>query len=294
MTSQEQAPDTVGELPAELCQAIGLNQNYQSRLGTPYHIQIEDRGPLVDSLLEVRVRRLNVIVYANYGEPNARIVYGRDHDFPDVRTREHNEFVSRRIQELAAEARGVIEEKEQKHVRRIKSLISEYARTKKENLKAEFEEANAMFPFVFSRAWTELREERGRSGPGLPAGPALVALPVEELLPPTVEDEVVSPVEVTEVEVVYPLDPQLRERVIEIERMLQELDRDLESLRASGRADAILVQTCRKLADRARDALVKGEDSEFRLRRLEMTSNSLATAWRQVRSRLAEYPRGMA
>ena len=291
MTSEEQAPDAGGELPAELCQAIGLNQNYQSRLGTPYHIQIEDRGPVVDSLLDVRVRRVNVIVYANYGEPNARIVHGRDHDFPDVRTREHNELMSRRIQELASEARRVIEEKEQKHVRRIKGLIAEYARTKKEDLKAEFEEAKAMFPFVFSRAWAELREERGRPGPGLSVEPALIA--AEELPPHVAEAERVAPVEATEVEVVYPLDPQLRERVIEIERMLEELDRDLEALRVSGRADAILVQTCRKLADRARDALIKGEDSEFRLRRLEMTSNSLATAWRQVRSRLAEYPRGM-
>ena len=59
-----------------MCQVVGLNQNYTSSAGTPYHIQIEDRGPLVDRVTETPVRRVNVIVYANYGEPNARIVHG--------------------------------------------------------------------------------------------------------------------------------------------------------------------------------------------------------------------------
>ena len=48
------------------CRVAGLNQNYTSRSGTAYHIQVEDRGPVKDRLTGHHVRRLNVIVYANY------------------------------------------------------------------------------------------------------------------------------------------------------------------------------------------------------------------------------------
>jgi hypothetical protein len=87
-------------------------------------------------------------------------------------------------------------------------------------------------------------------------------------------------------EVVYPLDPLLRERVIEIERMVEELGRDLEELRARGHADDILLQTCRKLISRAREGLGSRDATDFTTRRLEMTRNSLMTTWRQVQSRL--------
>ena len=90
-----------GPLDRKLCQVVGLNQNYTSATGTLYHIQVEDRGPVLDRVSEMEVRRVNMIVYANYGEPNARIIHGRDHDVPDVRTAAHNAFVSGRIQELA-------------------------------------------------------------------------------------------------------------------------------------------------------------------------------------------------
>ena len=70
-----------------------------------------------------------MIVYANYGEPNARIIHGRDHDFPDLRTQEHNQAILGRIPELVAAAREIIEEKERKQVQRIKGLIREYHRT---------------------------------------------------------------------------------------------------------------------------------------------------------------------
>ena len=73
-TTPPEAPGTNG-LARHLCQVTGLNQNYTSRVGTPYHVQIEDRGPLMDAPSEQWVRRVNVIVYANYGEPNARIVH---------------------------------------------------------------------------------------------------------------------------------------------------------------------------------------------------------------------------
>jgi hypothetical protein len=248
---------------------VGLNQNYASPTGTLYHIQIEDRGPVVDSVLETEVRRVNVIVYANYGEPNARIIHGRDHDFPDLRTQEQNRLVEQKIKALAQEARVVIEEAENRQVRRIKALIADYHRTRKEAVKKEFEEANAAFPFLFSRAWSELRQERARPAAG------------EE--PPA---EVPAEVEPIPEDVIYPLDTALREQVMEIERMVEELNRDLESLRAHGKADDILVQTCRKMAARAEESLRRQDGSDFNARRLEMTRASLLTTWRQVRSRL--------
>jgi len=251
---------------------VGLNQNYSSPTGTLYHIQIEDRGPVVDSVLETEVRRVNVIVYANYGEPNARIIHGRDHDFPDLRTQEQNRLVEHKIKALAADARMVIAEAENRLVRRIKALISEYHRTRNEAVKREFEEANATFPFLFSRAWSELRQERARpAAAGETAAVAPGSAASEEPIP---------------VDVVYPLDTALREQVLEIERMLEELSRDIESLRAHGRADDILVQTCRKMAARAEESLRRQDGSDFNARRLEMTRASLLTTWRQVRSRL--------
>ena len=52
---------------------MGLNHNLSSRSGTSYHVQIEDRGPIFDDASEGWVRRVNVIAYANYGEPSAHI-----------------------------------------------------------------------------------------------------------------------------------------------------------------------------------------------------------------------------
>jgi hypothetical protein len=249
----------------------GVNQNYTSRGGTPYHIQIEDRGPLVDRVSEQPVRRLSLIVYANYGEPNARIVHGRDHDFPDVRTHEHNRFIEQKIQELAGQARQVIEEKEDRQVARIKALVRDYYVTKDEATKREFEQANASFPFLFSRAWNEMKADKLATVPAPPASAR-----------PEVELPEVEPPE----EVLYPLDAELRDRVIEIERIIIELGQDLQQLKAQGRLDDILLQTCRKLVLRAKEGLSGREPSEFNARRLDMTRNSLMTTWRQVKSRL--------
>lgn len=254
-------------LVRHLCQVTGLNQNYTSRVGTPYHVQIEDRGPIVDAASELWVRRVNVIVYANYGEPNARIIYGRDHDFPDVRSQEHNRVIEQQIQELAVGARDVVEEREERQVRRVKALLREYHHTKSEEAKREFEEINAFYPFVFSRAFSDLRQEKGRSA----------VEPVPEAAEP---EAAVGPVET-----VYPLDAALRERVLEIERVAFELSEDVGQLKAKGRADDILLQTCNKLLGRARDNL-RSESPDFAARRLEMTRNSLVTAWRQVRALL--------
>jgi len=256
---------------------VGLNQNYTSSAGTPYHIQIEDRGPIVDRVTETPVRRVNVIVYANYGEPNARIIHGQDQDFPDIRTHEHNRFVEQKIQDLAAEARTIIEEKEQRLVMRVKAAVRSYYLTKDEAAKQEFEEINALYPFLFSRAWRELKDERARFA-------ALQAAEAEALAAaaqPASETAAAEPIEV-----VYPLDAQLREHVLEIERMIGDLVEDIEELRRRGSADDILVQTCRKLVTRARETLQSRGSSDFGARRLETTRNALATTWRQVRSRM--------
>ncbi|HEX6738223.1 MAG TPA: hypothetical protein VF310_08135 [Vicinamibacteria bacterium] len=243
--------------------------------GTLYHIQIEDRGPVVDRVSEREVRRVNLIIYFNYGEPNARIIHGWDYDFADMRSQEHNRLIEQKIQEIATEARQIIEEKEQRQVFRIKCLIRDYYRTRDEATKREFEEANATYPFLFSRAWRELRDQRLSMNPASPA----------ELVPPPTEAAPLEEV-LQEGEVVYPLDAELRERVIEIERIIIALGQDVHRLKNEGRADDILLQTCRKLVTRAKESLSGREPSEFNARRLDMMRNGLLTTWRQVRSRL--------
>jgi hypothetical protein len=265
-----------GPLDRKLCQVVGLNQNYTSSSGTLYHIQIEDRGPVLDRVSETEVRRVNVIAYANYGEANARIVHGADHDFPDIRTKEHNALITTKIGELATGARMVIEEKEQRHVFRIKCLIREYYITKNEATKKEFEDANAAFPFLFSRAWMELKRDRASAAAAVPD------LPAAPPPPPAEPEPEASPPD----EVLYPLDVELRDRVIEIERLIIQVGQDLQQLKAMGKADDILLQTCRKLVTRAKESLSGKEASEFTARRLDMTRNSLTTTWRQIKSRL--------
>ena len=78
----------------------------------------------------------------------------------------------------------------------------------------------------------------------------------------------------------------LRELASDIERMVTEIEEGIQRLKAAGKADDILVQTCRKMAGRARETLAERDDSGFTARRLEMTRNSLTTTWRQVQSRL--------
>jgi hypothetical protein len=259
-------PEDGALLARELCRTIGVNQNYASRVGTPYHIQIEDLGPVFDDAKGAWVRRVNVIAYANYGEPNARIVHGRDHDFPDRRTQEHNRFIERRIQELAADVRHLLEEKESRQVDRMKAVLQYYYESRDEVLKREIEEVNGLYPFVFARAWQELKVERARAATGLPA-----ATPEPEI------DETI-----------YPLDSQQRALVLEIERVREELERDLATLKVRGAADDILLATCAKILFRAHESLTqRGErGSDFAARRLEMTKNSLVTTYRQVRARL--------
>jgi hypothetical protein len=275
------APPDAGSLDRKLCQVGGLNLNYSSIAGTQYHIQIEDRGPIVDRVSEREVRRVNLIIYFNYGEPNARIVHGWDYDFPDMRSQEHNRLIEQKIQEIAHEARTIIEEKEQRQVFRIKCLIRDYYRTRDEATKREFEEANGLYPFLFSRAWRELRAQRLAS---VSAAEAIEALAEEVPEPPPPPGA--APADPDNVEVLYPLDAELRERVLEIERIIIALGQDVHRLKNEGRADDILLQTCRKLVTRAKESLSGREPSEFNARRLDMIRNGLLTTWRQVRSRL--------
>lgn len=193
-----------------------------------------------------------------------------------MRSHEHNQYVTQRIQEIAQGARQIIEEKEQRQVFRIKCLIRDYYRTKDEATKREFEEANGLFPFLFSRAWRELKTQRAISG--LPPTAEMIIPPPEE--PAAAEEEERPP------EIHYPLDPDLRDRVFEIERLIIEVGKDLQRLRAQGGADDILLQTCRKLVMRAKESLSGRDSSEFTARRLDMTRNSLQQTWRQIRSRL--------
>jgi len=251
---------------------MGFNKNHSSRTGTPYHLQVEDRGPVFDEATEEWVRRVNVIAYANYGEPTARIVYGKDHDLPDVRTHENNRMVAQRLQELAAEVRGILEEKERRHIARVKSLLERYYRTRDDAAKREFEESNRLFPLVFARAYQELKSDKALAVELAAAGP-----PAGESAGPPPETD----------EVVYPLDETQRELVLDIERVSDELQRDLADLKARGAADDILQATCAKLLARAKDSLTRRDSSaDFAARYLDMTRNSLVTAYRQVRARL--------
>lgn len=251
-------------LPRHLCQVIGLNQNFTSRSGTSYHIQVEDRGPVFDDASESWVRRVNTIVYANYGEPTAHIVHGRDEDLPDVRTQLHNRFVERKIQESAAEARSLLERREERLATRVKALLLRYYQSRDETAKAEFDAANRLYPFVFARAWQDLKDERARAAASPP-----------------------EPVEMEET--VYPLDPTERKLVLEIERVRDDLRDDLARLKAAGEADDILVATCSKILDRARSCLTQRQETDSQLsgRRLEMTRKSLIMTYRQVHARVS-------
>jgi hypothetical protein len=284
------ADDAARLLESRLCQVTGVNQNYVSRSGTQYHVQIEDRGPVLDRVTESFVRRVNMIVYANYGEPNARIVYGHDYDWDDIRTAEYNRQIEERIKELSAAGREIIEDKEERQISRIKTLIRRYYHTKDEAAKREFEESNALFPFLFSRAWTELKRERDeRQGQVLPSE-VISEAPAAQLFeepPSTIESLVEESEPALEPEdVLYPLDPDLRDRVIEIERLISDIGAGLDELRALGRADDILLQTCRKLISRAHEILAGKEPSDVNVRRLDSMRGSLLTTWKQIQSRL--------
>jgi len=239
-----------------------LNQNYTSRAGTPYHIQVEDRGPVTDALTGRPVRRLNVIVYANYGDPSARIVHGCDHDYPDLRSADHDALIAREVQEQAAIARALIEERERSAVDRLKRQIREYHLTKSEPVKRELEETNALFPFLFSLAWRELKSERAGAVPP----PAGADVPISEAR--------------------YPLDNELRALVLDIERTIAGIGRDVIRLRAEGRADEALAEASGRAVAEARLALSRRDKGELNARRLSLIRDGLLTAWRRLHAQV--------
>jgi hypothetical protein len=219
---------------------------------------------VTDGLTGHRVRRLNVVVYANYGDPNARIIHGCDHDYPDIRTPDHNVFIGHEVQDQAAAARSLIEERERRKIERLKRQIRQYYVTRSEAIKRDFEETNALYPFLFSRAWQELKAERDR--------PVSAAAPSES--------------ESVFADVRYPLDGELRERVLEIERIIINIGQDIVRLRADRGADDVLARTCGKAVAQARAVLSGRDKSEYNPRRLSLIRNSLLTTWRRVHAQL--------
>lgn len=262
MSSQRKDPSEGAAADQRLCRVAGLNQNYTSRAGTPYHIQVEDRGPVTDALTGRPVRRLNVIVYANYGDPSARIVYGCDHDYPDVRTADHDAVIAREVQKQAAIARALIEERERAAIERLKRRIREYHVTKSEPVKRELEETNALFPFLFSLAWRELKNERTGAVPP----PAGAGVPISEAH--------------------YPLDNELRALVLDIERTIAGIGRDVTRLRAEGRVDEAMAEAAGKAVAEARMALTGRDNVELNARRLTLLRDELLTTWRRVHAQV--------
>ena len=87
-------------------------------------------------------------------------------------------------------------------------------------------------------------------------------------------------------DILYPLDTDLRERVLEIERIIIGIGQDMARLRAGGRTDDLLSQACGKVVAQARAVLSGREKSEFNARRLALIRNSLLTTWRRVHAQL--------
>jgi len=205
------------------------------------------------------VRRLNVLVYANYGDPSAHIIHASDHDYPDIRSADHDTLIAHEVQEQASSARALIEERERRKMERIKRQIREYHVTRSEAVKKEWEETNALYPFLFSLAWRELKAEKAAA-----VAPAAAAA------------------EGPSADVLYPLDTELREQVLEIERIIRGIGEDVARLRAEGRLDERLAEACGKSVGQARAALSGRDKAELNPRRLRMLRASLLTKWRGI------------
>jgi len=273
------APAGAAPLDIKLCRIGGINQNYVSRSGTPCHLQIEDLGPVVDRGSEELVRRVNVIVYANYGTPHARITFGRDFDYPDVRTSEYNQIIQEQMNQIVAQVQATVEEAEERELALIRSSLAARRHLPADKLREQFKECAALYPSVFKRAVAEFRAEEASA-----AFAADIAAASAAETPPA--PAVAAELGVPPSETVYPMDPELRRRVIEIESLVVKLGQDVLRLKAYGLADDILLQRCRKLVDQARDSISRGGGSELQGRRLDVTLDNLAKTWRQVRSLL--------
>lgn len=266
-------------LDRSLCRVFGLNQNFATSAGTPCHVQIEDLGPVVDRSSEQEVRRVNVIVYAGYGTPSARIVFGRDFDYPDVRSQEYNATIKEQMSELAAQAQAEVEQAEQRELTCMRAWFAGRGGEDEAALREEFREFAELYPAVFKRAMAELRSGKLKAAPASPAAPP--AAPDVPAAPAPVAPPTPAPADIT-----YPLDAERRRRVIEIEGLVAKLVEDLAHLKAQGRADDLLLQRSRKLLEKAQETIGNRHTGDVDLRLLDITLDNLAKTWRQVRTLL--------
>jgi hypothetical protein len=264
-------------LEPQRCRVGGLNQNYVSSAGTPCHIQIEDYGPVVDRASLQEVRRVNLIVYGNYGTPAARITYGHDFDYPDVRTAEYNQTIQQQMSQLVVQAQATIEQMEQRELTLLRTSLANRRSLSEAELRDEFEDCAQLYPTLFERALNEWRTKRAREEP--PAAPV-------------VPDEMPASPGLSPTETVYPEEQGPLRRVIEIESLIAKLGQDFMRLKAQGRADDLLLQRCRKLVDQARASISRGQTGDVHERLLEMTLDNLAKTWRHVRAQLDAAERG--
>jgi len=206
----------------------------------------------------------------NYGEQNAHIVHGRDHDYPDIRSHAHNTFIKSRIADLAAEARRVIEEAEQKQVMRIKCLIREYYITKSEAVKRSSKSEHGSSPSS-SRA-----RSRAENGTCRRASVAPMLAPTIPTIRPSRRP---SPSSTRRVGRGHP------QRAHDGNRAHRQRDRggrpDPQGRGQGGRHPRPDLPQARA---RAQETLAERSAPASPCARLEMTRNSLTTTWRQVRA----------
>ena len=78
---------------------------------------------------------------------------------------------------------------------------------------------------------------------------------------------------------VYPMDEAQRLTMLEIERMICDIQCDMQKVRELGIADDIILQTFRKLVGRSNEIVSGRLPSEFNMRRLELTRDALMMTW---------------
>jgi hypothetical protein len=244
-------------MDAKLCRVGGLNQNYVSTAGTVCHVQVEDYGPVIDRTSGQAVRRVNVIVYANYGTPAARIVFGRDFDYPDVRTAPYNAVMQEQMAQIAVQAQALVEQQEHDQIALLRAALADRRHLSDEDIERDLADAARMNPALFRFALGELRAQN-------PWLPGIRVTPAENRAG----------------------DDDLPARLVEIEILIARLSEDTRVLEASGRGDPTLLKRCRTLLVEARDCLSKRRASELQTLVLDITFDDLQTTWRQVRSHL--------
>jgi hypothetical protein len=302
-------------LDRSLCRIGGLNQNFATSCGTPCHVQVEDYGPVVDRSSEQEVRRVNVIVYANYGTPAARIVFGRDFDYPDVRTHEYNITIKEQMHELVAQAQAETEQMEQRELTCMRVWLAGRPDEDDATLREEFREFAELYPVVFKRVLAERRAGAKAAAAAAPSAssapsptvapaPAPAAMTAPAAMPapapapaapvparPPAAPTPAPAAAVPTTDVLYPLDAERRRRVIEIEGVITRLDQDFLRLKSYGLADDLLQQRCRKLIEHARECISSHRTGMTDIRILDLALDNLGKTWRQIRSLLQIHDR---